>query len=102
MCDIFYDCAYYFGVKIACESGIRLIFSSSFEGIVIKFKPVFKYDPLHRRLRLIRIIYDNGKKCLSFGLEPYWYRDDINWPNNAITILGVRVNLKDSGGGRYV
>jgi hypothetical protein len=65
-------------------------------------EPILKYDPTCKRVRLFRIIWAQGKKCISIGLEPYFYRKDDEYFNNAKTFMGIRVDLKIAGGGRFV
>lgn len=68
----------------------------------MKLKPVFRYAPPERKLRLFRIIHGDDKTSwkLAVGLRPVlfrWQRDFNEW---RLVLLGIDVHYRASYSGR--
>jgi hypothetical protein len=76
----------------------------------MKFKPVMRYSPNERMLRLCRLIWERGivgdgqgySAMLSLALRPALFHVRKEWDGWRFTLLGVRLHFKRSWGGRLV
>lgn len=74
------------------------------------FKPVMRYDPILRWVRLFRLIWNTGvvgdgqgySSKLTVALTPRLFRWDRGWHAWTLTILFVRIHYVRSYGGRFV
>lgn len=78
-------------------------------------KPFVAYDPMQRKLRLGRIIWERGEwgmktpdgKCipysfmLTLALRPALFSFRREYDQTRLTVLGVSVNYHHSAGGRF-
>ncbi len=71
----------------------------------MEVKKIMTYQDDIKRVRLLRIIWKNQRRCLTIGLEPKLlkFKELGDHPYNAYcTVLGVRFHFKRAGGGLFV
>jgi hypothetical protein len=66
----------------------------------VEIKKVMRYQKDIKRLRVFRFIFSNKRKCLTFSIEPKFFKyEKTDWPEGKIlTFLGMRFHYKSSGG----
>lgn len=76
----------------------------------MNIKPIMRYDPSNRMLRLARLMWQRGKvgdgvgysAKLSIGLRPAIFAFHRDWDGWRLTVLGVRLHHQRSYGGIFV